>query len=258
MSKKKRHDDNVTGVEETHHDGNFGLYMRNKIRKLDNQFHDDSNAHQLDSSIFLGCVFYVNGVTSIPAIDIKKYILQNGGKYCGYLTKEVTHVVCDHFTDAQLKRELLLRKKMISNSKPIHIKSDWITSCIRENKRISELLFYPLSFSLDHMQRPQITDTICEPEYQVTERVFVEEEPTSCNDNAVQEDKQDIHEIVNSQFLNAHSNKHLNYSFLSIANPRLNKVLKPKTSEYHIPSLYHGWLLQQELFEQVNPPLLLR
>ncbi|KAH9190447.1 hypothetical protein AeNC1_007581 [Aphanomyces euteiches] len=111
----------------------FGQYMSSKISKLRQQ---NLGLKQL-SQVFNGVTIFVNGRT-VPSKEVlRRLILQHGGKFESYLTKEVTHMVAEHVSDSKL-RELKTRMKPL----PI-VHPSWLVDSIAQNKRcpMKEYLF---------------------------------------------------------------------------------------------------------------------
>ena len=77
----------------------------------------------------------MNGVADPPIMELQRLIHMNGGELVNYKVPETTHIVCDHLTDAQLKKELnTIRRKTY----PQYVVVKWITESIREKKRLQE------------------------------------------------------------------------------------------------------------------------
>ncbi len=141
MMKKRFADTDAKAVESVvpHHNGHFQSYMTNKIAKLSEQNNLNGD---LKSIIFRGCFVFVNGATNPPSSEIRRLVAMNGGTFCGYLTGSVTHVVCDHFTDAQLKQQYKKRKE---TSDVYYVNAEWILQSISRGKRQPESLFLPMN-----------------------------------------------------------------------------------------------------------------
>ncbi len=141
MMKKRFADTDAKAVESVvpHHNGHFQSYMTNKIAKLSEQNNLNGD---LKSTIFRGCFVFVNGATNPPSSEIRRLVAMNGGTFCGYLTGSVTHVVCDHFTDAQLKQQYKKRKE---TSDVYYVNAEWVLQSIARGKRQSESLFLPMN-----------------------------------------------------------------------------------------------------------------
>ncbi|CAF1231440.1 unnamed protein product [Adineta ricciae] len=113
--------------------GEWGGYMAAKKRKLEEQFDKDSsnNAKQLErkSNIFQGISIFVDGHTEPPADELKKLMMEHGGVYHAYYSKDkITYFISNNLPYAKIR-------KLKPNDKVIN--SKWITDCIKENKLLS-------------------------------------------------------------------------------------------------------------------------
>ena len=266
----KRRTTHPVGVGQ-HHDGNFAVYMQHKIQKLNQQHHppnpttthDDDDNHTSSSSssrLFVDCCFYVNAVTSIPVNDLKQHIVTHGGHFAGYLTSSVTHVICDHFTDAQLKRELAKQRRP---STVHYITSKWVIRSIEEKKKLSEHAFYPLELSA----LASTSSVGKKKEHSSAQsRVFLApNKALSATTSLSNEEKEALIALINTFHLSAKSSQHLNFMLLQdLANQVLVTVLSKASDEnssnltpVKLLHLYRHWLEQQELFEQVCPSFII-
>jgi hypothetical protein len=126
----------------THHGGSFEVYMNHKVDKL-RQLHTVIDSSDKQSSIFQGCILYVNGVTNPPIEEIRRLVNVNGGEVVNYRVRDVTHVICDYYTDAQLKIELARQKMTASKTRLWNVTALWVTESVKTRKRLSELDFIP-------------------------------------------------------------------------------------------------------------------
>lgn len=127
----------------THHEGNFQIYFAHKMAKLDAiQIADPS---VLVTNIFENCTIFVNGQTSPPSAEIRRLVVTNGGTFQTYHTASVTHIVCDHFTDAQLKQELINKTRL---EKIFFVTAQWVTDTVISGKRLVETKYAPKGWAL--------------------------------------------------------------------------------------------------------------
>ena len=82
--------------------GDIGTYLQNKRAKLQRQ----AEAVQAESDTLRGCAIYVNGRTDPPYAELRRLILQHGGRFVPYLDakRDVTHIVTTDLTP-QKRRE---------------------------------------------------------------------------------------------------------------------------------------------------------
>lgn len=114
-----------SGAENTHHNGDFSTYFRNKQIKLDNQAKDSIEQH---SSIFAGCVIYITGYTVPSATQLKQLVVANGGQICAMLGGKTyaTHIVATSLTAR--KREQYANYTVVT--------PQWVVDCARSQKRL--------------------------------------------------------------------------------------------------------------------------
>ncbi|CAF2051613.1 unnamed protein product, partial [Rotaria magnacalcarata] len=110
--------------------GEWGGYMAAKKRKLEEQFDKDCinniQQHERKSNIFNGISIFVDGHTEPPADELKKLMIEHGGIYHAYYSKEkVTYFISNNLPYAKIR-------KLKPNDKVI--RSQWITDCIKQNK----------------------------------------------------------------------------------------------------------------------------
>lgn len=89
-------DSDVAGWED------YGQYMREKKRKLHDQFVDGGKDH---TTIFEGVSIYVNGWTHPDADQLRKMVREHGGNYEFnlYPGSRATHVIATNLPDAKIK-----------------------------------------------------------------------------------------------------------------------------------------------------------
>eukprot|EP01031_Cornospumella_fuschlensis_P051574 gene51574-63061_t len=125
--------------EINHHNGNFGVYFSNKIAKLQTLH----SSKTVVSDIFRNCVVFINGITNPPIEEIRRLIGLHGGEALAYRMGHITHLVCDYFTDAQLKQELNRKNFHSLKSKLYYVTAKWVTDSIRLKCRQAESLYLP-------------------------------------------------------------------------------------------------------------------
>lgn len=182
----------------THHGGSFDVYMSHKVAKLRNVHRGDDIEKQ--SRLFDGCVVYVNGVTNPPVEEIRRLVTIHGGECVNYRVSEVTHFVCDNFTDAQLKVELARQRLNTVRSKVHNVTASWITASIRDGRRLNETEFLPNGLKLrtgpniaqmlqksavELQKKPQENEiiTINEADSEQQSPITLEDSPAMYNDN---------------------------------------------------------------------------
>ena len=102
--------------------------MAHKIEKLGEQ----NDAVSAGVGVFAGVSVYVNGLTTPPWMDIKEIMLANGGKFANYYSRSVvTHIVCQHLTNAKLDA---LRRS--DRDHPPVVTPDWVTASLDAGKTL--------------------------------------------------------------------------------------------------------------------------
>ena len=122
---KRGRDSSSSGAENTHHNGDFSTYFRNKQIKLDNQAKDSI---EQQSSIFAGCVIYITGYTVPSSTQLKQLVVANGGQICAMLGGKTyaTHIVATSLTAR--KREQYANYTVVT--------PQWVVDCVRSQKRL--------------------------------------------------------------------------------------------------------------------------
>ncbi|CAF2988305.1 unnamed protein product [Rotaria sp. Silwood2] len=110
--------------------GEWGGYMAAKKRKLEEQFDKDCmnnvQQHERKSNIFHGISIFVDGHTEPPADELKKLMIEHGGVYHAYYSKDkVTYFISNNLPYAKIR-------KLKPNDKVVG--SQWIIDCIKQNK----------------------------------------------------------------------------------------------------------------------------
>ena len=134
-----------------HHEGDFGKYMRDKIKKQRRQFAVDPGT--LLSDIFKGVTIFVDGRTVPPVEELRPLIAVHGGAFETYETRSVTHIICSNLPDAKLK--VAAKKKVLR--KPI-LRPEWITDSIEAGRRLAIAPYSLLETSSPFFRR-QLAET---------------------------------------------------------------------------------------------------
>ncbi|CAF0953613.1 unnamed protein product [Didymodactylos carnosus] len=108
----------------------WGGYMECKKRKLEEQFENDcteaAKKAEIKSNIFHGISIFVDGYTEPPAEQLKQLMMEHGGTYHAYYSKEkVTYMISANLPYCKLRR-------LKANDKII--KPEWIVDCVKEGK----------------------------------------------------------------------------------------------------------------------------
>lgn len=130
----------VTAVGE-HHGGSFRTYFAHKVTKLREQHQPNLNGDK-NKQIFRGCIMYVNGLTELPIEELRRLISLHGGEHIMYRAVKITHYVCNHFTDAQLKLEHA-KVKLNAKNKVHNVSVAWVLDSIKQMRRLDENLYVP-------------------------------------------------------------------------------------------------------------------
>ncbi|KAF8013762.1 hypothetical protein BT93_I1580 [Corymbia citriodora subsp. variegata] len=117
----------------------FGSYMAEKNRKLQEQFHAEaSTSSHSDSSslqaIFHGVSIFVDGFTVPSSQELRGYMLKYGGRFENYFSRHhVTHIICSNLPDSKIKN-----LRSFSGGLPV-VKPKWIVDSVAANKLLSWL-----------------------------------------------------------------------------------------------------------------------
>lgn len=130
-----------------HHGGDIQVYLAHKVAKLREV--QAQNWTNRTSDIFRGCIMYVNGLTDPPIDEMRRLIGTNGGECIQYRAVKITHLVCNYFTDAQLKLEFA-KVKLNANNRVYYVKAAWVTDSIREGRRLNENDYLPAGVDKQH------------------------------------------------------------------------------------------------------------
>ncbi|KAI3413115.1 uncharacterized protein J3R85_016475 [Psidium guajava] len=115
----------------------FGSYMVEKNRKLQEQFHAEaSTSSHSDSSslkaIFRGVSIFVDGFTVPSSQELRGYMSKYGGRFENYFSRHhVTHIICSNLPDSKIKN-----LRSFSGGLPV-VKPKWIVDSVAANKLLS-------------------------------------------------------------------------------------------------------------------------
>ncbi|KRZ74187.1 DNA repair protein REV1 [Trichinella papuae] len=104
-------------------------YMSSKKEKLAKQFEESDFQSEPKKNIFAGISVYVNGYTDPPADQLKRLILQYGGKYDLYNSMKITHVIASVLPHVKIK-------KLVGSEKIM--KPNWILDSIAAGRLLPE------------------------------------------------------------------------------------------------------------------------
>ncbi|KAJ4716214.1 DNA repair protein REV1 [Melia azedarach] len=133
----------------------FGSYMVEKNRKLQNQFDAEasSSSHSASTSgtlIFQGVSIFVDGFTVPSSQELRGYMLKYGGRFENYFSKRrVTHIICSNLPDSKIKN-----LRSFSGGLPV-VKPTWIMESVAANKLLSWV-----PYQLDQLanNQPKLSD----------------------------------------------------------------------------------------------------
>ncbi|XP_059448274.1 DNA repair protein REV1 [Corylus avellana] len=115
----------------------FGSYMVEKNRKLQNQFDVEASASSHSDSgsgkpIFHGVSIFVDGFTVPSSQELRGYMLKHGGRLENYFSRRrVTHIICSNLPDSKIKN-----LRSFSGGLPV-VKPMWILDSVAANKLLS-------------------------------------------------------------------------------------------------------------------------
>ncbi|WCJ17827.1 DNA-directed DNA polymerase [Euphorbia peplus] len=115
----------------------FGSYMAEKNRKLQNQFVSEASDSSHGSStsgnmIFHGVSIFVDGFTVPSSQELRGYMLKFGGRFQNYFSRHrVTHIICSNLPDSKVKN-----LRSFSRGLPV-VKPTWILDSVLANKLLS-------------------------------------------------------------------------------------------------------------------------
>ncbi|KAK4563262.1 hypothetical protein RGQ29_005682 [Quercus rubra] len=120
---------------------NFGSYMVEKNRKLQNQFEAEASTSSHGGSgsvkpIFDGVSIFVDGFTVPSSQELRGYMLKHGGRFENYFSRRrVTHIICSNLPDSKIKN-----LRSFSRGLPV-VKPAWILESVAVNKLLSWVPF---------------------------------------------------------------------------------------------------------------------
>jgi nucleotidyltransferase/DNA polymerase involved in DNA repair len=158
----------------THHGGDFNTYFGHKIAKLRSK-----NAvvdEELDSRIFDRCYLTINGLTVPPVAELRRLIRVNGGVCEQYPTPQVTHVVTNSLTEAQIQLMLKTKNTRLADRK-LYVTVAWVLESIAKKVRLPECDFPPLGL-------PQATSVKVSNYFSVKPTANTNPDINSSGDNA--------------------------------------------------------------------------
>ena len=120
-------------------DINIDTYMRNKKAKLqisNNQIHPQD----IVSNIFQKCSIFVNGYTNPPVDDIRYLTITNGGNFETYRSSNTTHIICNNFTDGQIKNLSTRHNNRISI---FYVTDKWVVDSLKAKQKLLEIDYLP-------------------------------------------------------------------------------------------------------------------
>ncbi|XP_065870416.1 DNA repair protein REV1 [Euphorbia lathyris] len=155
----------------------FGSYMAEKNRKLQNQFiseasdssHGGSTSENL---IFHGVSIFVDGFTVPSSQELRGYMLKYGGRFQNYFSRQrVTHIICSNLPDSKVKN-----LRSFSRGLPV-VKPAWISDSVLANKLLS---WVPYQLEQLANNQPKLSDF-----FATNRRPVVEDGPNfiGCNVN---------------------------------------------------------------------------
>ncbi|KAL6213330.1 hypothetical protein ACLB2K_012777 [Fragaria x ananassa] len=111
----------------------FGSYMVEKNRKLQNQFDTEaSSSLSSPKSVFRGVSIFVDGFTVPSSQELRAYMLNYGGRYENYFSRRrVTHIICSNLPDSKIKN-----LRSFSGGLPV-VNPNWIVDSVAANKLLS-------------------------------------------------------------------------------------------------------------------------
>eukprot|EP01138_Halocafeteria_seosinensis_P005842 gb/GECG01005971.1/.p1 GENE.gb/GECG01005971.1/~~gb/GECG01005971.1/.p1 ORF type:complete len:1116 (+),score=169.62 gb/GECG01005971.1/:1-3348(+) len=118
-----------------HHGGHFGVYMKNKRRKLRHQFEEEiqRGKNSTTPQIFQDVTAYINGDTEPPFDELKLLLGQNGG----HIEYDLSKSTCSHIVAKWLPHTKI--EQMLAEKHPLPVVTPkWITDSIKAGKRLPE------------------------------------------------------------------------------------------------------------------------
>ncbi|KAJ0038248.1 hypothetical protein Pint_23737 [Pistacia integerrima] len=133
----------------------FGSYMVEKNRKLQNQFDAEASSSSYSAStsgrpIFQGVSIFVDGFTVPSSQELRGYMLKYGGRFENYFSRHrVTHIICSNLPDSKIKN-----LRSFSGGLPV-VKPAWVLDSVAANKLLSWV-----PYQLDQLanNQPKLSD----------------------------------------------------------------------------------------------------
>ncbi|KAJ0095621.1 hypothetical protein Patl1_16950 [Pistacia atlantica] len=133
----------------------FGSYMVEKNRKLQNQFDAEASSSSYSAStsgrpIFQGVSIFVDGFTVPSSQELRGYMLKYGGRFENYFSRHrVTHIICSNLPDSKIKN-----LRSFSGGLPV-VKPAWVLDSFAANKLLSWV-----PYQLDQLanNQPKLSD----------------------------------------------------------------------------------------------------
>ncbi|KAJ1964092.1 deoxycytidyl transferase [Dipsacomyces acuminosporus] len=108
--------------------GEFRAYSSERKRKLAEQAEQSANKTHCFDAIFRGVTFHINGYTQPSHYELKRMLLNRGGKFLHYISKtQVTHIIASSLTMAKEKEFSSYRV----------VRPEWVVDSIRAGKQLS-------------------------------------------------------------------------------------------------------------------------
>ncbi|KAJ2630853.1 deoxycytidyl transferase [Coemansia sp. RSA 1290] len=108
--------------------GDFHTYFDQRKRKLAEQAQKQAQKAPEYRQIFAGVVFHINGFTQPSHYELKKLLIERGGKFLHYLSKtQVTHIIASNLARSKTKE---LRNYRV-------VRPEWVVESVRANRLLS-------------------------------------------------------------------------------------------------------------------------
>ncbi|KAJ2356283.1 deoxycytidyl transferase [Coemansia sp. RSA 2618] len=108
--------------------GDFHTYFDQRKRKLAEQAQQSAEQAPKYKPIFAGVVFHINGYTQPSHYELKKLLIERGGRFLHYLSKtQVTHIIASNLARS--------KEKELRNYKVVH--PEWVVESVRANRLLS-------------------------------------------------------------------------------------------------------------------------
>ncbi|KAJ1730804.1 deoxycytidyl transferase [Coemansia biformis] len=105
--------------------GDFRTYFGERKRKLAEQAQEHADQAPAQTPIFAGVVFHINGYTQPSHYELKRLLVERGGRFLHYLSKTlVTHIIASNLARS--------KEKELQNYRVV--RPEWVVDCVRANK----------------------------------------------------------------------------------------------------------------------------